>query len=260
MESIYGTSGNLKAHIGRDSLDNLFDSEKHFLPEVLTPNTTVLDIGCGPGSLSQAFMEIEPTTRYTGIDLDEKVIDIGKAAYPDIELIRGHFPNDFEGRTFDVVYTTASVFSFVDNWRDPLKEFVKFGKKYIYLVASLRLSGTTVVDDELSYFYYLDSGQRQLFVVHNLYELVNFCCTEQIRAKSIKIWGYHLTTGSTVYYPLPQNEVIKASVLIELLPEDMQVLRYGGEGSVEQTRELLGTPDSFRTQVEVVIDGQRIDI
>ena len=260
MRQTYSTAGNVKAHIGRDSLDRLFESEKHFLPEVLDPNTSVLDIGCGPGSISQAFLEIEPTITYTGIDVDEQSIDVGKAAYPEIELIRGHFPKDLEDRTFDVVYTTASVFSFVPDWRDLLREFVKVGNKYIYLVTSLRLAGPTVVDDELSYFYYLDSGERHLFVVHNLYELMNFCCTEQIRARSIRIWGYHLTTGSTVYYPLPRTEVIKASVLIDLLPEDARVMRFGGEGSIEQTRKLLGAPNSFRTQVEVVIDDQPIDI
>lgn len=206
------------------------------------------------GALSKALREVNHTIQYTGMDLDSNAIELGKKIYPDIMLKTGSFPESMmPNEKYDISIMFA-LFSHLQNWKDNLLALRKCTNKYINIGITLRLEGATIVDEDVSFFYYLDSGGRIPFVVHNIYELVNFCCIEKMHAKCIKIYGYHLQTPSTLFYPLPQSEVIKANLLIELLPENFTVKRIGGVMPDE-----LDIQSSFRPEIYILIDGKRFD-
>ena len=46
------------------------------------------------------------------------------------------------------------------------------------------ITGNTIVDIDTSYGYYFDSGSRVHKIVHNIYELFNFCAISEIGLKS----------------------------------------------------------------------------
>lgn len=250
------TVANSKRYVTRkNSLEKLFESERFFLKEMLFDNATVLDVGCGGGALSKALRELNPTIQYTGIDLDPAAIKLGKEIYPDIMLRTGSFPDSImPNEKYDISIMFA-LFPHLPNWKDNLLALRKCTNKYINIEVSLRIEGPTIIDKDVSFFYYLDSGHRTLFVVHNICEIINFCCIEKMHAKSIKIYGYHLKSPSTLHYPLPQSQVIKANLLIELLPEDAVVRRVGGVKPGE-----LDVESSFRPEINILIDGKRFDM
>lgn len=45
------------------------------------------------------------------------------------------------------------------------------------------------MDKDISYVYYLDSGERIHLIVHNIYEFFNFCCIHEMRVKKYLFTG-----------------------------------------------------------------------
>ena len=58
----------------RNSIEEVYDSEKYFLTQVLKPGYSILDIGCAAGGFYNIFKHIEPTISYTGVDLSPEMI------------------------------------------------------------------------------------------------------------------------------------------------------------------------------------------
>jgi len=48
---------------------------------------TVLEVGCGTGNLGNYLIKKYPKIKYTGIDISNKCIEVGKKEYPDLNLI-----------------------------------------------------------------------------------------------------------------------------------------------------------------------------
>ncbi|MFE9772077.1 class I SAM-dependent methyltransferase [Streptomyces sp. NPDC005931] len=81
-----------------------------YLLGALEPHMCVLDIGCGPGTITADLAELVPDGRVTGIDMEAGVLDKARAAAAErglrtVEFAVGDvhgldFPND----TFDVVH------------------------------------------------------------------------------------------------------------------------------------------------------------
>jgi len=253
MDTSFVTDANRERYASRkEKLGNLFPSETHFLGEFLPQCESVLDIACASGAISRVMKEINPVLDYTGIDVDEGAIKYGLQRYDDVKLLCGSFPEDCADAN---AYDGASMFSYFQHildWKKALMSMSYVAKRYIFVTLSLRLEGATIADRDLSYFYYLDSNVRIPFVVQNLKEIVNFCCTEQVNAQKISIYGYPMTKPSTVYYPIPYREVYKAGLLVELLPEGAAPQKIGGVSAGE-----LDVEASFRPEVSIVLNERK---
>lgn len=58
----------------------------------MTPETTVLDVGCGRGDFGDYIKSvINPDVKYKGIDLNPIMIDVGKQKYPKLNLANETF-------------------------------------------------------------------------------------------------------------------------------------------------------------------------
>ena len=74
------------------------------------PGETVLDLGCGTGTLLQALVARQPGARFTGIDPDRQVLGTARRRLqraPTVELVEG-FAQDlpFPDGAFDLVIST----------------------------------------------------------------------------------------------------------------------------------------------------------
>ena len=83
-----------------------------FLVDHLEPYMRILDIGCGPGSISCGLAELVPQGSVVGIDVSPTVLELAKsnAASKDLQNISFQIGNVLEGlpfpdHSFDVVFT-----------------------------------------------------------------------------------------------------------------------------------------------------------
>ena len=216
--------------------------------------------GCGGlgVALQDKFSDIN--IRYTCIDPDKKAIESGRENFPSLKLIEGCFPEDMpKGKRYDMV-TMFALFPQIPDWKEMLLNLSKFSKRYINISIVLRMEGPTIIDNDTSYVYYLDTGERVHQVVHNVYEFINFCCIKEMRAKRISFYGYHKEISTTAYRPLPEREQIRGNVLIELLPENENIKRIGGISNRNAFDSIGHEYHVFTPKIKIIIDKKRIDL
>jgi len=117
----------LRGH-GRRSVS---DSASYLVP-FLSPGLKILDVGCGPGSITRDLLSYVPGGSIIGIDRSEAVIT--KAASQVIDgtdctfLVRDAFATGFDDESFDVVHA-HQVLQHVERPDDLLREMVRVLKK-----------------------------------------------------------------------------------------------------------------------------------
>lgn len=213
----------------RSQEKELFRSEKYFLDTVIEKGHTVLDVGCAAGGIYNILKNKIGDLKYTGLDIDAECIKAASERYPDATFLAGSFlDNTFTSDSFDVVISML-VMGMQPDYKKFISEFVRVSRQYVIFDARLRYDGTTVVDKDLSYFYYHGSGQRNYYVVHNVFELINFLHIESLHLKKIRIYGYHPEDRSSAFVPMPKNEMVVATICLEKYPQgERDFVRYGG--------------------------------
>lgn len=82
------------------------NSAAYLLP-LLLPGVTVLDVGCGPGTITADFARLVAPGRVVGVDVAAEVVDearIACAGLDNVELVVGDFRELDLGGPFDVVH------------------------------------------------------------------------------------------------------------------------------------------------------------
>ncbi|KAJ8068477.1 hypothetical protein OCU04_004031 [Sclerotinia nivalis] len=98
------------AVVDRHSLRRASTCCSYFLPH-LTPTSRILDLGCGPGSITTDIASLIPEGSITGLDAGSSVIEIANGKANELGLKNCKFQVGdvmklpFEDETFDVVYT-----------------------------------------------------------------------------------------------------------------------------------------------------------
>ena len=96
------------------------DSVAEFLLPHLTPGMTLLDCGCGPGSITLGLAEVVSPGEVVGIDLEPKMIERAKALARENQITNVNFAvadiNNlpFDEGQFDVVFSSSVLEHLVD--------------------------------------------------------------------------------------------------------------------------------------------------
>ncbi len=250
----------------RFRLSDFFDSEKYFFSgDIMSNCKTVLDVGCSSGGLGAALKEaFGSSVQYTGIDVDQRAIGFGLEHYKNIKLISGVFPDDLDDKKYDMV-TVFNLFEQIPEWKPFLSTLVAHSNRYLNIGMVLRLNGLTVIDKDSSYGYYYDSGLRVYKIVHNIYEIVNYCCLEELNVKKISFYGYTVDRSwnqASDFRPLPQREQIRGNLLLELHDSETTVKRYGGFSQNELTENVTEGIELVegKPEVNLIINGEEYDL
>ena len=89
----------------RQSVTDLYESERYFFEPIVKQIETVLDVGCAAGGFYNITREINSKIRYTGVDISPELINISKHRFPGIDFIT--FNGEllpFLPDSFDIVY------------------------------------------------------------------------------------------------------------------------------------------------------------
>lgn len=265
-----GDLGSLLYSSFRKELDEFYRSESYFFRHEVffDRGFSVLDVGGGAGGLGHALKKIHGASlSYTCIDPDKQAIEAGtkqfKSVFPDLELIHGYFPRDLPpGRMWDVV-AVIGWFAQVTDWKNFLLQLVARANHYINIGINVRLEGTTVIDPDVSYVYYLDSGVRVPEITHNLWEMLNFCSIHEMRGQKIHFYGYTCPGKPTsAFRPLPRDRQIQGNLLIELSPQNQVERRFGGiSNEAMNAMNAQGMDiEVFRPEYNIYINDKKMEV
>ena len=109
----------------------MMDLEYREISKLITTSDTVLDVGCGDGSLLSKISAL----RRAGIDFSEKMIAMARK-HKDIDFFVGDARNmAFKNSSFDVVYTVRCLIN-LPTWGDQMqaiKECLRVARKRVIL-------------------------------------------------------------------------------------------------------------------------------
>jgi SAM-dependent methyltransferase len=92
----------------RSQPEDLYESERFFLPDVLSKVESVLDVGCAAGGFSRVMRAFNPALRYVGVDITPELVEAARRDHPDCEFHIGdglHYP--FPPGSFDLVHCSG---------------------------------------------------------------------------------------------------------------------------------------------------------
>ncbi len=73
----------------RQSPEELYPSERYFLPDVLRQVDSMLDVGCAAGGFSEVARALNPRVRYVGVDIAPAFVETARAEHPHAEFVLG---------------------------------------------------------------------------------------------------------------------------------------------------------------------------
>lgn len=94
----------------RRTTDDLYPSEKIFLPDAVERASSVLDVGCACGGFASIMRTFNPSVRYTGIDIvPEMLAHAGAENSDDTFVVAAGHALPFKDRAFDLVHCSGAV-------------------------------------------------------------------------------------------------------------------------------------------------------
>jgi ubiquinone/menaquinone biosynthesis C-methylase UbiE len=106
----------LRAHKRRTASNNA-----QFLLPHLKPHYSLLDIGCGPGTITASFLEYIPAGSATGVDISDSLIAANNETFPSSKYSNLKFEVGnvldglkYEDESFDVVFTNQTILHIPD--------------------------------------------------------------------------------------------------------------------------------------------------
>jgi len=175
----------------RHEVSDLYPSEKVFLPRVLFPGATVLDVGCASGGFFNIMRSFEPNIEYTGIDLSERAVELARERYPEAKFVLTHgFDLPFKDNSFDIVHCT-SVFNNEPNYQAMIREMYRVSNRFV--VADIRLL-KNIGDVRESVYNIQFNGEgveaKVPYVVNDADEVASFILELEPRPKALRGTGY----------------------------------------------------------------------
>ena len=196
----------------RNKPEELYLSERFFLPDVLKEVSTCLDIGCAAGGFSHIIKSFNSNLRYVGIDIIPQLIELAKITYPDSEFHVGDgIDLPFAPDSFELLFSTG-VLHLNSHYRQIVSSAYNLCSRY--LLCDFRLTeGPGVIGEFDVNFDGKSIPEHPLpYVAVNVKEVTYFLRSLRPKPASIQAKGYAHTPSPMARISL--TEVIMAFFLI----------------------------------------------
>jgi hypothetical protein len=218
-KTVFDSDINTNIYINyRHKEEDFFRSELYFLKDIIPKFKTILDIGSACGGFFNICRSWNPKIEYTGLEMNANSVDIANKQYgldQNAPFILGQFPDqNTESFKYDLVNVFEIVF-FAQNWMEWIDAITAQTSKYATFTNRVRLSGSTVMDPNLSYALYLRTDEIIPYFVFNLNEFLNYLKHPKHGLKSISVFGYPMPHNPYHCLPLPSNEVYCTAFLLQ---------------------------------------------
>lgn len=170
--------------------DDLYETERFFLPQILPQVLSVLDVGCAAGGFSQIMHYFNPTIRYVGVDVTPELIAFASQEHPSDEfhLSDGvHFP--FPAGSFDLVYCSG-VLHLNSKYREMVQSMWEQTQRY--LLCDFRIAWDAAEMGEMSVAAGDKKSKQNVLPYHilNVGTLMTFLQNLAPRPAVIRAKGY----------------------------------------------------------------------
>jgi SAM-dependent methyltransferase len=201
----------------RSSPEDLYPSERKFLPDVLSRAQNCLDFGCAAGGFSSLMHHFNPALQYTGVDVIPEFIQIARARHPESRffLIDG-VGLPFQDDAFDLVHSSG-VLHLNSAHREIVRELYRVCRRY--LLADFRLTrgpervGTCRLSFQADTGASPDTETPLPYVVLNVDEHLAFLKNLIPPPRSIQAFGYYREATDMAQIDL--DRILMAFFLIE---------------------------------------------
>lgn len=170
----------------------------------ISPQASVLDIGCGTGEFEQLVLAEHPTQQMLGVDISEKMLSVAKQkchAYPHVSFHTASASAlPFVNHSFDVIIS-ASSFHYFDNPQAVLAEMKRV----------LKPDGTVVILDWCKDYLLcrlcdivlkvFDPAYKQCYTQAEFHDLLTAAGFNIYRATKVRfglVWGLMVATATPV--------------------------------------------------------------
>lgn len=188
----------------RNSVGEVYASEKKILTLVLKPEFSILDLGCAAGGFYRVLKSFEPTISYTRVDISHVMIRKALLQFPGIPFLvteGSTFP--FQDQSFDLVYCSGA-HHLSEDWREILREGWRVTKKYF--IFDIRKTETipTLENIQVSYEKIaFNNNWDEVFLVPgiivNVNDFMNVLASLDLVPVVQRVYGY--------YYPVSAKTV-----------------------------------------------------
>lgn len=197
----------------RQSADDLYPSERRFLPRLLPEVRTVLDVGCAAGGFSRIMKSFNPALQYTGVDVNPEFIAIARTNFPEstFEVADGiHFATSPD--SYDLVHSSG-ILHLNSRYEDIVAAC--YGQCSRYLLCDFRLTRRPRVEGTFTLAFDQDAEPRPVlpYIVLNVEECFAMLGSLNPAPRIVRAHGYYHPPSHMASITLPQ--VMMTVVLIE---------------------------------------------
>jgi ubiquinone/menaquinone biosynthesis C-methylase UbiE len=208
----------------RSSIEEAYESEKHFLKDVLFPGISVCDVGCGAGGFYNILKQYQTDIEYTGVDISEEMIKTAKRLHPEASFQQSKGDTlDYPDRSFDLVISFG-VLHLNPEWQRILRECWRIARKN--LLFDLRLIRGNARRDAKSYQKLIFDDRKKdppvvPYIVLNPKDALGII-TGLVPKPNIRAYGYfHQSSHTTV---TPYKEVCMTSFCLEKADDAEEII------------------------------------
>ncbi|MEE8301489.1 MAG: class I SAM-dependent methyltransferase [Candidatus Tectomicrobia bacterium] len=197
--------------------DDVYPSERVFLPRVLFPGAKVLDVGCASGGFFNIMRSIEPAIDYTGIDIAEPSINVAREKYPEARFeVTDGLTMPFADGACDLVHCT-SVLVIEPRYRALITEMYRVSNRFVLVDIRLLKDARTMEEVRKAQYRMQFAGEFEgvtvPYVICDADEVIDFTLTLTPSPQAVRGSGYFHTVSAMADTSIA--EVCMAMLLIQ---------------------------------------------
>lgn len=216
-QAVWGKPDSLKWFAGhRQTVEELYPSERIFLPEVVRQVRSVLDIGCAAGGFCEIMKAFNPRLSYMGVDVVSQMLSAAASRFPDAFFTLTDGVNlPLQDGSVELVWSTG-VLHLNSRYREIVREAWRISRRYLLCDFRLTDGASCTGRSDVNFDGQSPAKDPLPYVVLNTNELVRLLADLVPHPAAITIRGYphevsHMATG------VPR-EVVMAFALVEKAP------------------------------------------